>query len=296
MINKFLIKAILFFSVFLILLNIYNIFFPNDYRNQPQLISGYFSKENKKILNYISEENRKEILSYKKAINKLDELYKIHGETLKFLNEATKIYFISKVPVEYSWKEKYTKIKFQENWILYFFRKFEENQISNGRESKYRGAYIFYQSSDYKFALKRGIGICSQDAISFANLINKRYNIDYNIIGLDGHVLLQAKINNKFYLSDPNMGLTFNFSIDEYYNNYKNQLIIKDTYTAIGRPELARHFNKEGNRKFNYTGPQVRRNTYNPDTLTFFSNYIKWILPMFFFVTALYFSNRKPKK
>ena len=80
----------------------------------------------------------------------------------------------------------------------YFFRKFEENQISNGRESKYRGAYIFYQSSDYKFALKRGIGICSQDAISFANLINKRYNIDYNIIGLDGHVLLQAKINNKF--------------------------------------------------------------------------------------------------
>lgn len=296
MINKFLIKAILFFSVFLILLNIYNIFFPNDYRNQPQLISGYFSKENKKILNYISEENRKEILSYKKAINKLDELYKIHGETLKFLNEATKIYFISKVPVEYSWKEKYTKIKFQENWILYFFRKFEENQISNGRESKYRGAYIFYQSSDYKFALKRGIGICSQDAISFANLINKRYNIDYNIIGLDGHVLLQAKINNKFYLSDPNMGLTFNFSIDEYYNNYQNQLIIKDTYTAIGRPELARHFNKEGNRKFNYTGPQVRRNTYNPDTLTFFSNYIKWILPMFFFVTALYFSNRKPKK
>ena len=270
MINKFLIKAILFFSVFLILLNIYNIFFPNDYRNQPQLISGYFSKENKKILNYISEENRKEILSYKKAINKLDELYKIHGETLKFLNEATKIYFISKVPVEYSWKEKYTKIKFQENWILYFFRKFEENQISNGRESKYRGAYIFYQSSDYKFALKRGIGICSQDAISFANLINKRYNIDYNIIGLDGHVLLQAKINNKFYLSDPNMGLTFNFSIDEYYNNYQNQLIIKDTYTAIGRPELARHFNKEGNRKFNYTGPQVRRNTYNPDTLTFF--------------------------
>ena len=296
MINKFLIKAILFFSVFLILLNIYNIFFPNDYRNQPQLINGYFSKENKKILNYISEENRKEILSYKKAINKLDELYKIHGETLKFLNEATKIYFISKVPVEYSWKEKYTKIKFQENWILYFFRKFEENQISNGRESKYRGAYIFYQSSDYKFALKRGIGICSQDAISFANLINKRYNIDYNIIGLDGHVLLQAKINNKFYLSDPNMGLTFNFSIDEYYNNYQNQLIIKDTYTAIGRPELARHFNKEGNRKFNYTGPQVRRNTYNPDTLTFFSNYIKWILPMFFFVTAIYFSNMKPKK
>lgn len=296
MFNKFLIKAMLFFSVFLILLNIYNIFFPNDYRNDPQLINGYFSKENKKILNYISEENIKEILPYKSAIKKLDELYKIHGETLKFLNEATKIYFISKVPVKYSWKEKYTKIKFQENWVLYFVRKFEEIQISINRESKYGGAYIFYQSSDYKFALKRGIGICSQDAVSFANLINRRYDIDYNIIGLDGHVLMQAKINNKFYLSDPNMGLTFNFSIDEYYDNYQNQLTIKDTYTAIGRPDLARHFNKEGNRKFNYTGPQVKMNTYNPDTITFFSNYIKWILPIFFFLTALYLSNRKLKK
>lgn len=296
MFNKFLIKAMFFFSVFLTLLNIYNIFYPNDYRNDPKLINGYFSKENKKILNYISEENRKEILPYKSAIIKFDKLYSIHGESLEFLKEATKVYFMAKAPVKYGWKEKYTKIKFQENWVLYFVRKFEEIQISINRESKYGGAYIFYQSSDYKFALKRGIGICSQDAVSFANLINRRYDIDYNIIGLDGHVLMQAKINNKFYLSDPNMGLTFNFSIDEYYDNYQNQLSIKDTYTAIGRPDLARHFNKEGNRKFNYTGPQVKRNTYNPDTLTFFSNYIKWILPMFFFLTALYLSNRKLKK
>ena len=294
-ISKTLINSILIIPLILLLVNIFDVFFPKDYRSEQQLINGYFSEENKKILNYISEENRNEILPYKSAIKKLDELYKIHGETLKFLNEATKIYFISKVPVEYSWTEKYTKIKFQENWILYFFRKFEENQISNGRESKYGGAYIFYQSSDYKFALKRGIGICSQDAISFANLINKRYNIDYNIIGLDGHVLLQAKINNKYYLSDPNMGLTFNFSIDEYYNNYQNQLTIKDTYTAIGRPELAKHFNKEGNRKFNYTGPQVKRNTYNPDTLTFFSNYIKWVLPIFFLLIGFYIKFAKLK-
>ncbi len=282
-------------SVFLISLNIYNIFYPNDYRNDLKLINGYFSKENKKILNYISEGNRTEILPYESAIKKLDELYQIHGETLKFLSEATKIYFISKAPTEYSWKERYTTIKFQENWILYLFRKFEENQINNGRKSQYNRSYIFYQSSDYKFALKRGISICSQDAIGFANLIRKRYNIDYNIIGLSGHVIMQAKINNKFYLSDPNMGLTFNFSIDEYYDDYQNQLNIKNTYNAIGRLDLASHFNKEGNRKFKYTGPQVKKNTYNPDTLTFYSNYIKWILPIFFFFGGLFLNHKKIK-
>ena len=292
---KLLIRGMLLASVFLISLNIYNIFYPNDYRNDPKLINGYFSKENKKNLNYISEGNRAEILPYESAIKKLDELYQIHGETLKFLSEATKVYFISKAPTEYSWKEKYTAIKFQENWILYFFRKFEENQINNGGKSRYNGSYIFYQSSDYKFALKRAISICSQDAMGFANLIKRRYDIDYNIIGLNGHVIMQAKINNKFYLSDPNMGLTFNFSIDEYYNNYQNQLDVKNTYNAIGRPDLAIHFNKEDNRKFKHIGPQVKKSTYNPDTLTFYSNYIKWILPMFFFFGGLFLNHKKMK-
>ena len=285
----------LIFPLFILTLNIYNIFFPTDYRNDQYLINGYFSKENKKILNYISEENRNGILEYKNAIKRFDKLYSIHGESLDFLEEAVKVYFIAKAPLEYSWKKKYTKIKFQENWVLYFVRKFEEFQIDNGRKSKFGGAYIFYQSSDYKFALKRGIGICSQDAVSFANLLKRRYDIDYNIIGLGGHVLLQAKINNKFYLSDPNMGLAFSFNIDEYYNNYKNQLIIKEAYTDIGRPDLISSFDKAGNRKFKYTGPKAIENTYNPDTITFYANYIKWVVPIFFLLIGFFLNYKKRK-
>ena len=288
MFHKLLIKCLLTFSLFILTLNIYNIFFPTDYRNDQHLINGYFSKENKKILNYISEENRDEILEYKDAIKRFDKLYSIHGESLEFLTKATKVYFMAKTPVEYSWKEKYTKIKFHENWVLFFVRKFEEYQIDNGGESKFGGAYIFYQSSDYKFALKRGIGICSQDAVGFANLIKRRYNIDYNIVGLGGHVLMQAKINNKFYLSDPNMGLTFNFNIDEYYDSYKNRLIIKEAYTGIGRPDLINSFDKSGNRKFKYTGPKAIENTYNPDTITFYANYIKWLMPIFLLLSGLF--------
>jgi hypothetical protein len=293
MTHKILIKCLFIFPIILLSLNITNFFFPKDYRNDPDLIKGYFSKENKKILNYISEEDRNNILKYNTAIKKFDELYSIHGQTLKFLEEATKIYFIAKVPPEYSWKEKYTKIKFTENWVLYFVRIFEEIQINNGKKSKYGGAYIFYQSSDYKFALKRGISLCSQDAVSFANLLKRRYNIEYNIVGLGGHVLMQAKINDKYYLADPNMGLSFDFSIDEYHNNDQNRLKIKNTYNEIGRSDLINSFDIKGNRKFDYTGPKSQKSTYNPDTITFFSNYVKWILPIFFLLIGLYLKNRR---
>lgn len=294
MLYKSSIKVLFFLGLFLISVNIFNIIFPNDYRNDPYLINGYFSKENKKILNYLSEEERVEILEYKEAIKKFDKMYHIYGESLKFLNEATKIYFISKIPTEYSWNEKYTKVKFQENWIIYFFRIFEEIQNNLGKISKYKNTYIYYQSSDYKFALKRGISICSQDAISFANLLKRRYKLDYNIVALDGHVVMQAKIKDKYYLSDPNMGLTFNFSINEYYDNNNNILKIKNAYTNIGRPDLIAAFDLKGNRKFEYTGPKVGKNTYNPDTITFFSNYMKWFIPIFliFISFLLKYKNR----
>ena len=279
----------------LLLVNIFNIFFPKDYRNDPYLVNGYFSKENQKILNYVSNEKTKEILKYEDAIKKFDQLYSAHGETLKFLSEASKIYFLAKIPKGYSWKKRYTKIKFQENWILYLIRKFEEIRVNLGFSSKYNNYYTYYLSSDYKFALKRGISICSQDVMSFANLLKRRYNIDYNIIGLGGHVVMQAKIKDKFYLSDPNMGLAFNFSIDEYYNSTENQLKIKNAYTAIGQTKVIEDYNKEGNRKFKYTGPKPGINTYNPDTLTYYSNYIKWLLPLFLLFIGIYLKNKKRK-
>ena len=280
-VRKIFVQSLFIFSLILLTVNIFNIFFPTDYRDDQNLINGYFSDENKKILNYISKENRSEILEYRDAIKKFDELYSIHGETFNFLKEATKIYFIAKIPNEYSWKKKYTKIKFQENWILYFFRIYEEIQKNFGKKSRYNNAYIFYQSSDYKFALKRGVSICSQDAISFSNLLKRRYDIDYKIVGLGGHVVMEAKINDKYYISDPNMGLTFDFSIDEYYDNYENISKIREAYGAIDRSDLIASYNKDGNRKFKYTGPKSLDSTYNPDTITYFSNYIKWALPIF---------------
>ena len=289
--KKNLINVLLLIPAILLLINIYNFLFPTDYRNEQYLINGYISKENRKILYYLSEINRSEILSYKDAIKKIDQQYSIYGESFQFLQEAAKIYFISKAPSNYSWIEKYTKIKFQENWLLFLIRIFEEFQIKNGKKSKYNEAYIFYHSSDYKFALKRGISLCSQDAISFANLLNRRFNISYNIVGLDGHVLIQAKINNKFFLSDPNMGLTFKFNIDDYYENKKYQTIVENTYKKIGQEDLAKHFNKSGNKIFNYTGPRNIENAYNPDTLTFYSNFLKWLLPILFLLIVVSSSN-----
>ena len=123
-IRKIFIKSLFIVPLILLFINIFDIFFPKDYRSDQYLINGYFSDENKKILNYIYKENRSEILKYKDAIKRFDKLYLTHGESLEFLTEATKVYFMAKVPVEYGWKEQYTKIKFHENWVLFFVRKF----------------------------------------------------------------------------------------------------------------------------------------------------------------------------
>ena len=131
--------------------------------------------------------------------------------------------------------------------------------------------------------------------MSFADLIKKRYNIDYNIVGLGGHVVMEAKINDRYYLSDPNMGLTFDFNIDEYYNNSKNRLKLENAYTAIGRKDLIDSFNRQGNRKFNYTGPIPKDNAYNPDTITLYSNFFKWALPILLLLIGIYLKFKKFK-
>ncbi len=91
------------------------------------------------------------------------------------------------------------------------------------------------------------------------------------------------------------MGLTFDFSIDEYYYNYENISKIREAYEAIDRSDLIASYNKDGNRKFKYTGPKSQENTYNPDTITYFSNYIKWALPIFFLLIGFWLKFAKRK-
>ena len=108
-------------------------------------------------------------------------------------------------------------------------------------------------------------------------------------------MVIEAKINDKYYISDPNMGLTFDFSIVEYYDNHENISKIRDAYGAIDRSDLIAHYNKEGNISFKFTGPKSQENTYNPDTITYFSNYIKWALPIFFLLISFYLKFAKRK-
>ena len=61
-----------------------------------------------------------------------------------------------------------------------------------------------------------------------------------------------------------------------------NIIIMQKINLKLKKPthQLATKFNKsfdqEGNRKFNYTGPKVKENTYNPDALTYYSSFMKF--------------------
>ena len=110
---------------------------------------------------------------------------------------------------------------------------------------------------------------------------------EYNQAYIDDHIEDLKK--HKFYT-----GCIWETAraIEEYYDDYKNQLIIKEAYTGIGRPDLINSFDKPGNRKFKYTGPKAIENTYNPDTITFYANYIKWLMPIFLLLSGLFLRYR----
>jgi len=73
-----------------------------------------------------------------------------------------------------------------------------------------------YEFVDYHQALQRGVGICSQFAIVETSILNEK-GIPARIIGLDGHVVLEAQVDpgsNAWWVFDPDYGVVIQKNID----------------------------------------------------------------------------------
>ena len=111
--------------------------------------------------------------------------------------------------------------------------------------------YKKYEFCDFKKGIERGVGLCSQQAIIIEGiLINK--GIDSNIVGLDGHVVVQAQISqkdNQYWMLDPDYGVIIKTDIKEIENN---PAIIRSYYSEKGYDDktiekLVKIYGKEGN-------------------------------------------------
>ena len=109
--------------------------------------------------------------------------------------------------------------------------------------------------------------------------------VSYSKVIKEKDVVNVTRLGRKRYKTE-NLGF-----LDRFYR-FRKQLKVKNTYEKIGQSNLAIHFNKTGNRIFDYTGPEIRENTYNPDTLTFYTNFFKWILPILFLIIVFYLKHK----
>ncbi len=105
------------------------------------------------------------------------------------------------------------------------------------------GLFRAYESIDYCRALARGYGICSQNALGLASLLERRYGIDADVIGLDGHVVVEAE----GFLLDPSVGLMLPFSLSEAKRREAGTGAISAIYeAAFGPDQVSKVFGFDG--------------------------------------------------
>jgi hypothetical protein len=110
------------------------------------------------------------------------------------------------------------RIPIWENFILWAYSYIEPR------------TYLRYEFTDYRRALERGIGLCSEYAIIMDSVLEKN-GIEGNIIGLYGHVVSSAKVDEKWYILDANYGIVMPYSLEEIEQNSEIVLIYyKDTW------------------------------------------------------------------
>lgn len=172
--------------------------------------------------------------------------------------------------------EKYNQlVPIWENYLLFFM-------------GKYSGIpeYEKYHYANYNRSIKRGIGICGDASMVLSQVLNEN-NIKNNIISFSGqgHVIVQAYIENKEVLLDPDFGVVLDISLAE---TNKETELIEQEYSKKGySPE------EIDTLLLAYSLPQKSwRDTKHFITKKYYfeylSYYIKWILPFLFFWVALF--------
>jgi hypothetical protein len=142
-------------------------------------------------------------------------------------------------------KYKLMRVSIWENYALYIY-----NLI-------YSDKHEMYHYFDYKKALERGVGLCSQQAMVVTAILNEN-GIEAEMVGLSEHIVLRAKVDEStWYTVDPDYGVVIPYDIPEiesspevivpYYKNIKSNLS-GDESNAINL--LVKLYAKEGKEVF----------------------------------------------
>lgn len=169
------------------------------------------------------------------------------------------------------------RIPFHENYLLHF------------ASYVYPKYFLKYEFTDYRRAIERGIGLCSEHAIIEADVLMEK-GISSRVIELSGHVVLQAEVDDRgdeWWVLDPDYGVTIPFNISEIEENPK---LIESYYSDAGYDEatialLREIFEKEGNKVVDGNGAMGYH--YERWIIEQSSYVLIWIVPLVLFLPLL---------
>ncbi len=216
-------------------------------------------------------------LSYAAALDGMEAEWKAHGATPTFVVNANGIYASA---ISYSWPERLTRVAYRDNWILALAAYADPLVAAMGLK---KDGHLFgrFESFRYERAFRRGFGICSQNAIGFADLLHRRYGLDAYVVGLDGHVVTQVVTEGGTLMADPSIGVTLPYALKHAEQHPEE---VGPVYAAAGYPGLARTWDSNGN----YMAPNpgaaayAGRSSWKQEAIRYFellSDWMIWLIP-----------------
>lgn len=152
---------------------------------------------------------REEPLPHKVAMNEIGKALS-EESSVAFAGAATVLVSECLAHIEW-WKldpvKAYQTVPFWENPVLWALGRF--SGLPN---------YQRYNFTDYRRTLERGFGVCGDASIVLSQLLDKK-GIKHNIIAFPDHVLVEAELDGKLCVLDPDFGVVTKHSLAELASN-----------------------------------------------------------------------------
>ncbi len=145
-----------------------------------------------------------------------------------------------------------------------------------------------FELCNYRAALSRGTGLCSQKAIVVAGLLQES-GIKYRIIGLDGHVVVMAQVepsaSTPWWILDPDYGVVIEHTIDEVETNLDIITIPYERkgYSTTAIKSLKSLYDKQGNFQVNSIEKFIGAENCKIEK---YSYILAWIIPILLILPA----------
>lgn len=261
-----------FVGSILTLINIYGVFRPwgddNIYSEKHSLFENDIQKSAKNDINKLLQQEN------------IDNREVYFEKLVAAVNNGIAHYWSEEGRTKYD-----LTIPIYKNWILWL------GQFTNPKRNKY------YEFCDYKKALDRRVGLCSQQAIIICGILNEK-GIDCKMVGLLGHVVAMAEVSaGKYWILDGDYGVIIPLSISQieenpsvvesYYLNklrYNHYSVSQNKNNPISLERMVEIYKKEGNLVSDgmegYKGKKVVLKEKR-------SFYLIWIIPVLLMIPLL---------